>query len=99
MPKFKVKPYENYLVLYPNSFEVKEVHPAGSIVTVENPANDNQMNKLEPYEESKVEGGSPAGGAAPAGAPAVIIEPQANNEQQEDKDSKRKRAQQALAGF
>ena len=104
MPKFKVKPYENYLDMYPNSFEVRTVFPAGSIVTVEDPSKDNQMNKLEPYEEPKVGNapsgaGAPSAGAlAPSGAPVTTSDPPANADH-EDKETKRKKAQQALAGF
>lgn len=104
MPKFKVKPYENYLDMYPNSFEVRTVFPAGSIVTVEDPSKDNQMNKLEPYEEPKVS--ASAGAPANAGAPVTttVTAPVVTNDSpavadHEDKETKRKKAQQALAGF
>lgn len=101
MPKFKVRPYENYLEMYKDSFEVKNVYPAGSIVEVADPSKDNQMNKLEPFEEPKVDN-APSGADAPAdGAPSgapPITDPPANTEH-EDKESKRKKAQQALAGF
>lgn len=45
--KFKVKPYENYIVLYPGTCVFKEVFEAGSIIEIEDIDNDIQKCKLE----------------------------------------------------
>jgi hypothetical protein len=90
MPKYRVKPYENYIELYPESYEVRQVFPAGSIVTVEDPKNDLQMCKLE-----LVKGGDVK--AKDADAPLNVTT--ADTTQSTTDNDSRKKAQQALNGF
>ena len=59
MPKYKVKPYENYVTYYAGSKEVKKVYTADEVVDIDDIENDKQGYKVVPcraaLNHSKVE--------------------------------------------
>ena len=55
MAKFKVLPYENYVVLRGNTNAVAKVYGPGEIVEIEDVTKDVQRAKLEPVDEMQEE--------------------------------------------
>ena len=55
MAKFKVLPYENYVVLRGNTNAVAKVYGPGEIVEIDDIAKDVQRAKLEPVDEVQEE--------------------------------------------
>ena len=55
MAKFKVLPYENYVVLRGNTNAVAKVYGPGEIVEIEDITKDVQRAKLEPVDEVQEE--------------------------------------------